>query len=76
MNVFVNVKIKNKDTGEVIDTDENGVFANISFNCDGSIEIESLGTCVDNSTRLEPDSIEKDFDINEYEIVSIECMKI
>ena len=73
--MFVNVTIKNKNTGEVIDTDENGVFAIISFIANGDIEVESLGTCVDNSTRTEPDTIEKNFDINEYEILSIEFIR-
>lgn len=68
----VNVTIKNRNTGEIMDTDENGVFANIAFNADGSVEIETLGTCVDNSTRFEPDTIEKGLDINDYEIVSID----
>jgi len=73
--MFVNVTIKNKKTGEVIDTDENGVFAIIRFEANGNIEVESLGTCVDNSTRTEPDTIEKNFDISEYEILSIDFIR-
>jgi hypothetical protein len=73
--MFVNVTIKNKKTGEVIDTDENGVFAIIRFEANGNIEVVSLGTCVDNSTRTEPDTIEKNFDISEYEILSVDIIR-
>jgi hypothetical protein len=72
--MFVNVVLRKKDTGEIIDTDEGGVWADISFNSDGSIDITALGTCIDNSTRTEPDTIEKELNVNEYELVSIDLI--
>lgn len=70
--MFVNVTIKNKNTGALIDTDRDGVFAEICFNSNGDIEIEAIGTCVENSTNMEQDTVEMYFDVEEYEIVSVE----
>lgn len=70
MNAYV--EIKNKKTGEVLNTDEHGVFVIIHCEADGNVVIDELGTCVDNSTRTEPDTTEKYFDVADYEVLSID----
>lgn len=67
-----NVTVKNKNTGEILNTEDNGLIVTIGFKSDGEVEIESIGTCTDNSTSLAPDTTEKYFDPEDYEIVSID----
>ncbi|URZ15455.1 hypothetical protein [Clostridium felsineum] len=73
--MFVNVIVKNKMTGELLETEKDGLYISLDIEADGSIEIEDIGTCIDNSTYLEQDTKETQLNAIEFELVSIDLIK-
>lgn len=72
--MFSNIVVKNKSTGEVLETEKDGLYVSINFEADGSFGIEDIGTCVDNSTYMEQDTKETPLNSNDFELVSIEMV--
>lgn len=69
--MFMNVIVKNKRTGKILETEKDGLYVNLNCEADGSFEIDDIGTCVDNSTYMEQDTEEKQLNPDDFELVSI-----
>lgn len=69
-----NVAVKNKETGEILNTKEHGIFVSVTFEADGTIDIDEIGVCIDTSTMASPDTKEEYFNEEKYEIVSIKLI--
>lgn len=71
----LNLIVRNKKTGEMLETDIDGLFATLHIQADGKLEIEDIGTCIDDSIGLIQDTTEKHLYPGEYEIVDIQFSK-